>query len=817
MRTRFAIGILVTFVAFSVASAATFTWYGYRIYTELTPGSWRDPTEILDRNSRPLVALYGSEWRVAEPVTLSDLPDYVPNAFLAAEDTRFRSHFGVDPIGIGRATVSNLAAGGVTEGGSTITQQLAKMRFLSPRRTLRRKFMEFGLAPLIELRLSKNEILEAYLNEIYLGHRDGREVRGIGEAARVYFGMTPKNLTVAEAAMLAGMIRAPNRDNPDERARISKERRDAVLGVMLDKKWIDKDAHDRAVAADAEFRPGSRRLRPYPYLIAAVRQEFIDRVGERRLYTGGLKIHTSVDRTMQIAAEAAIRSGTQRLRAANPALRRSRPLQGALLSVEPATGGIRALVGGSDFRRSQFDRTRLMRRQLGSAAKPFAYAAAIESRSITPATVIEDAPVEIRLASNQVWRPRNYDQQFRGPVTVREAFEKSLNVPAVRVAQEVGVERVRDVFASAGFSGDLSETPAIALGVDDISMRELVAAYSIFPNLGVRIEPHLVEHVDTRTGGEIYKYSDKRTRTLDPSVAYVIHSLMRGVVMRGTAASLNQYGLGYVAGKTGTTNNYRDAWFIGYTPDLLTAVWVGFDDGTPLRLSSAQAAVPIWAAYMSRAPHIAADIKPPTGVTIVEIEAATGRLWELGCGPSVVEAFLSGTEPREQCGGYFSGSLVMGPYEEPPMMTEEQWAEWAKSMSALREGEVVKDPDLSTMSDADTLDLDQADSIEANRQLDEARRELEEERRREQTRQPVNTPVVPPPAVAIPLPPPPPPPSPPKDSTDSIGVSIPSSGPPISARPPGQAPTPKNRAAFSPSPDLAWRETRGRLQGTPTR
>ncbi|HXV16423.1 MAG TPA: transglycosylase domain-containing protein, partial [Gemmatimonadaceae bacterium] len=371
MRTRLAIGVLVAFLAFTGMAAGIFGWYGYRVYTELTPGSWRSPTEILDRNGRTIVSLYGSDWRVAEPVILAKLPDYVPNAFLAAEDSRFRSHIGIDPIGLGRAAVSNVMAGGVTEGGSTITQQLAKTRFLTAKRTLSRKFVEAGLALMIELRLSKDEILEAYLNEVYLGHRDGREVRGLGEAARVYFGKAPEQLTVAEAALIAGMIRAPNRDNPDERARIAKERRDAVLGVMLQKKWIDKDAHDRAVASDAEFRPGSRRLRPHPYLLAALRQEFIERVGERQLATGGMKIHTAVDETMQVAAENAVRAGTLRLRSAHGYLQRRKPLQAALLSVEPASGGIRALVGGSDFTRSQFDRTRLMKRQPGSAAKVF--------------------------------------------------------------------------------------------------------------------------------------------------------------------------------------------------------------------------------------------------------------------------------------------------------------------------------------------------------------------------------------------------------------------------------------------------------------
>ena len=683
MRTRLAIIIVVAFAGLSLLAGATFGWYGYRIFTELSPGSWNAPTEILDRNGKTIVALYGPEWRVAEPVSLAELPDHIPNAFLAAEDSRFRSHLGIDPIGVGRAAISNIAAGGVTEGGSTITQQLAKMRFLSPDRTFTRKALEAGLAPMIELRLTKDEILEAYLNEVYLGHRDGREVRGLGEAARVYFGKNGKNLTVAEAALIAGMIRAPNRDNPDERSKIARERRDAVLGVMAQKKWIEEAERDRAMKAPAEFDPGSRRARPHPYLIAAIRHEFIERLGERKLNLGGIRIHTAVDQSMQNAAERAVRTGTQRLRAGHSWLRRSKPLQAALLSVEPASGGIRALVGGSNFRTSQYDRTRQMQRQPGSAAKPFTYAAAIGERRITPSSILEDAPIEIRLARNNVWKPQNYDQQFRGQVTVRQAFEKSLNVPAIRLASNIGVGNVQEVLHDAGIEGDLSDTPAIALGVDEVSMRELVEAYSIFPNLGMRASPYLIDRVDGRDGDAIYEHEAETAEALDPAVAYVMHSLMRGVVASGTAARLNQYGLGYVAGKTGTTSNYRDAWFVGYVPDLLTAVWVGFDDGSPLRISSGEAAIPTWAEFMKRATHSKSDVAAPAGVSIVEVEAATGRIWQTGCGPSVTEVFLSGTEPAERCGGLWDGQILI--YEEPAFITEEQWAQWAREMAGLQE------------------------------------------------------------------------------------------------------------------------------------
>ena len=768
MRTRIAIGILACFVVLAGFSATAFGWYGYRVFTELTPGSWNTPTEILDRNGKTLVSLYGGEWRVAEPVNLADLPDHIPNAFLAAEDTRFRSHFGVDPIGIGRAAVSNIAAGGVTEGGSTITQQVAKTRFLSPERTMTRKFLEAGLSLMIEARLSKDEILEAYINEVYLGHRDGREVRGLGEAARLYFGKSAKNLSISEVALITGMIRAPNRDNPDERAKIAKQRRDAVLRVMATKGWITENERKKAAATDAEFRPGTRRTRPHPFLIAAVRQEFIDRVGRRQLNRGGLKIHTAVDRTMQLAAERAVRVGTQRLRAGHSYLRRKQPLQGALLSIEPASGGIRALVGGSNFRTSQFDRTRRMKRQPGSAAKPFTYAAAISERRITPSSILEDAPIEITLARNNVWKPKNYDQRFRGQVTVRQAFEKSLNVPAIRVASNIGADRIENVMHDAGIEGDLSNTPAIALGVDDVTMRELVEAYSIFPNLGARANPFLISKVEDRDGDELYSREPDLNEGMDPATAYVMHSLMRGVVLRGTAARLNQYGLGYVAGKTGTTNSYRDAWFVGYVPDLLTAVWVGFDDGTPLRISSGEAAVPMWAEYMRRAPHSKSDLQAPEGVSILEVEAATGRVWRAGCGPSVVEVFLSGTEPRDVCGGYWEGDPTLTGFEEPSYLTEEQWAEWMRQMAGMQEDSLY--PVIDTVGYE--VEIEASDTIG----VEPEDPEIPVIDSIPLPRDTIRPPVVPPPVVPPPIIPPPPPspvppaapPNPPPVPIDSV-------------------------------------------------
>ena len=766
MRARLAAAILIGLILIAAINVAVLSWYGFRVINELPPGSWTRPTEIADRNGDTFLALYGPEWRLTEPVILKDLPPHIPNAFLAAEDVRFRSHLGIDPLGVGRALFRNVRAGGIAQGGSTITQQLAKTHFLSAERTFTRKGIEAVLALLIELRLSKDEILEAYLNDVYLGHRDGRSVLGLDEAARAYFDKKPAKLTAAETAMLAGMIRAPNRDNPDEQARVARERRNAVLGVMLKRGWIDKQEHDEAIRQRIRFRPGSLPLTPHPFLVAALRTEIRDKVGDRRLRTPGLKIYTAIDPKMQAAAEAAVRGGTQRLRKRYRWLSRKEALQAAILSVEPYSGGVRALVGGSDFRKSQFDRTRRMKRQPGSALKPFTYAAAIASRKVTPATMVEDKAVAIRLAKNDIWRPQNYDERFRGTVTVREAFEKSLNTPAVRIADDVGVDEVTEVLEDAGVSGELSQTPAVALGVDDISMRELVAAYTIFPNLGERTEPHLIEKIESASGRRIYRFKQRRREVLDPAVAYVVHSLMRGVVKRGTGSDLSRLGLGHIAGKTGTTNDYRDAWFVGYAPDLLTAAWVGFDDGTPLRISSGEAALPIWAAYMAKAPHKRGEIAPPEGVRMVGIEPDSGLLWRSGCGQRMEEAFLEGTEPEENCRGRVARPPITFEYRDPPVITPEESSERSREIPGLGEVQIVIDPNAGPPpeddDDPDTLNeeerravdeqLEKAvedlapflapptenpspDSRESEKELEKQQKQLEKEQKREEKRE----------------------------------------------------------------------------------
>ncbi|HEY0787851.1 MAG TPA: penicillin-binding transpeptidase domain-containing protein, partial [Thermoanaerobaculia bacterium] len=449
-------------------------------------------------------------------------------------------------------------------------------------------------------------------------------------------------------------------------------------------------------------------------------------LGARRVAAGSLTIRTGIDGTMQRAAEVAVRGGTRRLRDRYAWLRRDEPLQAALLAIDPATGAIRALVGGANWEKSQFDRTRRMRRQAGSALKPFTYAAAIAERRITPASILEDEPVEIRLSRNDVWKPANYDERYRGSVTVREAFEKSLNTTAVRVADEVGVPKVRRLLDEAHIGGELSTTPAIALGVDEVSMRELAGAYTIFPNLGKRAEPHLIESVESARGRTLWRFRGRPDPVLDPAAAYVVHSLMRGVVQRGTASRLADHGLGYLAGKTGTTNDYRDAWFVGYAPDLLAVSWVGFDDGAPLRISSAEAALPVWESFMARAPHQKADLARPDGVTVVAIEPSSGLRWRAGCGQRFEEVFLEGTEPETECRGYVELPPLLAGFEEPDVITAEEFDRWLRE--APPQVEIVLEPPSGEDDDPDVLSPEEREDVD--RQVEEAlpdRRELERE------------------------------------------------------------------------------------------
>jgi penicillin-binding protein 1B len=667
-----------------------------RLTRELVNHSWRAPTIILSAARQPpvrIATLYGIDWRTTPPVTIASVPDHVSRAFLAAEDVRFHHHIGIDPIGMVRALFTNIRAHGIAAGGSTIDQQIVKSRFLSQERTWRRKIPEIILAVLLDARMSKNEILEIYLNDVYLGHNNGKPVLGIDEAARLYFDKRPSELRVDEAAALAGMIRAPNRDTPEKRPDVVRARRDAILAVMHDHDWINDAQFAAAKSHAIEFAGGDIPREPYPFYLRALRADIVKEIGVTPIIEGGLTIVCEMDADAQRNAERIAARAPAQLSAAHSWIRaqtRTEPLQVALLSVDPRNGGVRALVGGSDYNVSPFDRTSAMHRQPGSAFKTFAYLAAIASKKATTASLLIDAPVSIEVSGNESWQPHNYDGRYRGRVTLRESFEHSLNVPTVRLSEEIGVSRVADTAEEFGFEEKFARIPALPLGVTEVSMRELTAAYTPFPNLGIRVEPFLLREVRNREGKSLYVHELEQKRVAKADVTYILHTLLRGVVQRGTASRLKRYGLGYVAGKTGTTSDYRDAWFVGYVPDMVTSVWVGFDHGAPLRLSSGEAAIPIWGAYMSSIPHLRSEPKAPPGVTFREIDSETGMLWQDGCPPPIQEVFLDGTAPTHNCPAGFFGNIVRriffdrDNFDEPPAITLEEFRKWANDVDQSR-------------------------------------------------------------------------------------------------------------------------------------
>ena len=696
-RPRWAIVFAVIFFLGFEALAVYVFVLNRRLTNELVRHTWRQPTFLLSgarSSSTTIATLYGVDWRITPPISIRSLPGYVPSAFLAAEDVRFHHHVGFDPIGIARAMFTNLRAGGITQGGSTIDQQIVKARFLSQERTWRRKFVEVVLAVLLDARLSKDEILEIYLNDVYLGHNGGKPVLGIDEGSRLYLNKLPKDLRVDEAAMLASIVRAPNRDNPWKRPDIVRARRDAILAVMQKHGWIREEQYRDAVSRDVRFVQGSIPQAAYPFYLRAVRSELVKEIGVRSVIEGALTIVCEMDPSAQRAAERVARRIPSQLADRYSwihAESRSEPLQTAILSVDPRSGGIRALVGGTDYDLSPFDRTANMRRQPGSAFKTFAYLAAVASKRATPATLLLDSPVSIPVKGEDPWQPHNYDERYRGRVTLREAFEKSLNVPTVRLTQQIGLNRVVDTAENFGFDEKFSNIPALPLGVTEVTMRELTAAYTPFPNLGTRVEPYLLTEVRNGSGKVMYRHELESKKVVDADAAYVMHTLLRGVVQRGTASRLKRWGLGYVAGKTGTTNDYRDAWFVGYTPDMVTTVWVGFDRGAPLRLSSAEAAIPIWAAYMSAIPHLHSEPAAPPGVTFRDIDPDSGMLWRDGCPGPWREVFLAGTAPTHYCPVGLLGSILRRVFfdkehfDEPPAITYDQFRRWTEEVDRERQ------------------------------------------------------------------------------------------------------------------------------------
>lgn len=599
--------------------------------------------------------LRGSSRQVREWIPLSQMPPRLVEAILAVEDRRFYSHPGIDPMAIGRAVWRNLTKGGVVQGGSTITQQLAKNLFYTPQRTFARKVKEALAAIVLETKYRKQDILESYLNEIYLGQAGFVSIYGVGEAAHRYFGKNVGELTTGEMAMIAGLVKGPNTFAPTKHRALAQQRRDVVLRLLREQGHVTEHEWKVAVNQPLQVAPPDDVLADAPYFLDTVLRQVEEAIGTP--LPEGLRIDSTLDAIMQQIATEGLENGLARLERAYPALRGSdQLLQGAVAILEPSTGAMLALVGGRDYRVSQFNRAVQAHRQAGSLFKPFVYLAAFEaSRTgtppyMTPASLLADEPVTFE-SEGVTWAPQNYDKQFRGNVTLRSALEQSLNVPAVRVAKAVGTQPILDVIRQLGVTSALTNDLSLALGSPAVSLLDMVTAYGVLANRGIWVHPTSLRAISDRDGLVLWTPAPDRRQGVSPQAAYLVTSLMEGVVQRGTAAKAKVLGLtGSIAGKTGTTDGYRDAWFVGYTSELVIGVWVGFDDERAIRLTGAQAALPIWIDIARRMlPEHIDPFTPPSGIVARAIDPKTGQLATSQCPEQVEEVFIEGTEPTVYC------------------------------------------------------------------------------------------------------------------------------------------------------------------------
>jgi penicillin-binding protein 1A len=713
-------------------------------------------TKVFDRNGE-LIADFFIERRFLVP--LKEIPLYLQQATIAVEDARFYSHHGIDPIGILRAMRANFRAGGVREGASTITQQVARTLFLTPERTLDRKLREVILARRIEQRFSKNQILEMYLNQIFYGHN----AYGVEAAAQNYFGKSVRDLSLGEAALIAGLSSAPNRYSPLNNLELSLQRRHHVLRRMIDAGYLTPERVEEVEREPIHLNPQKQLINKAPYFVEYVRRYLEEQYGATALYRGGFNVYTTLDLRLQTAAEQAIRQGLlaidkrhgyrgplkrltltgaplidqQAIQAVTLAadadaaihigdkldgvvlevhenqvvvavkssrgildkegfawvreaklqrnfynrrmlsaqeifspgdviqvrvahidprsqtphlvLEQEPVVQGALFSMEASTGYVLAMVGGYDFTSSQFNRAMQATRQPGSAFKPIIYATAIAS-GMTAASIIIDAPVIKANATDQeLWKPENYSQKFYGPTTLRTAITHSRNLVTIRLLDKIGVSAVVDYAKRLGITSPLAPYLSLALGSSDVTLTELTTAYGVFANGGMYVPPIFISKITDAQGHVLEEHFPQAKRVIKPEVAYIMTNLLENVVKRGTGRRVRALGRP-AAGKTGTTNDFRDAWFMGFTPEIVTGVWTGIDDRTTLgyRETGGRVASPIWLNFMREAMRgrPITDFIIPSGVRFVRVNAKDG-VPAIGAteAETIFEVFIEGTEP----------------------------------------------------------------------------------------------------------------------------------------------------------------------------
>jgi penicillin-binding protein 1B len=638
----------------------------------LPPGSERiDRIDVLPSASREkvtldppvLTSLMTGEREKRRQVRLRQIPKDVINAVLAIEDRRFFEHPGVDPIRMVGALITNLTGEkSYLVGGSTITQQLVRNIFLASvmanptEKSMRRKVTEQMMAIVLERRASKDEILEFYLNEVYLGQRGSFAIHGVAEGARLFFGKDVNNVSLAEAATMAGVIHSPHNLSPFTSPARARDRRNVVLQEMAQAGFITRDAAQAASREPLVTVPRALDAEA-PYFVDMVGQQLAERFPDIMRATDQVDVYTTLDLNLQRAAQDAVREGLAQVDSLLSRRKRAQAAQAALIAVDPRTGEILAWVGGRSYNQSQFNRVLTARRQPGSVFKPFVYLAAFEKAAeegrtdLTPATVVDDEPTTFWY-DDQAYEPRNYENDYAGPVTLRDALAHSRNVVAVKVAEMVGYDTVAAFWKRMGTSTSPKPYPSIALGAFEATPFEIATAYTVFPNLGRLRQLQAIRQINTDFHRAATPAWPEPRPVARPQTAYLVENMMRSVINEGTGAGVRGYGFALdAAGKTGTTNDMRDAWFVGFTPELLTVVWVGFDDNTALGLSGAQAALPIWTSFMMSAlsGHPNLRLPEPDGIVYADIDKDNGKLASPGCPRVFHEAFLPGTVPTEVC------------------------------------------------------------------------------------------------------------------------------------------------------------------------
>jgi len=615
--------------------------------------------------------LFDSAREKRRAVRYDDLPPNLVNAILSAEDKRFFEHPGFDFIRIFGAAWNDLRHGSHLQGASTITMQVARTFFLSTERNWRRKIAEAMLSFELEQRFSKKQIFEMYANEVYLGNRGSFGVRGFAQASVVYFGKDLRQLSLGESAFLAGIIRAPNYySSADRHPERGLQSRDRVLPQMVENKYITEADAQQAKLEPLKIVHTSATSSEAPYFVDMVKDHLLDKYSENDLLSQNYRVYTTLDPALQRAAATAVETGVKNVDALlakkyakwkkeKTKKGNTEPIpqvQVALVSLDPRTGEIRALIGGRDYGQSQLNHA-IAHRQPGSVFKPFVYAAAFDNAVdgvqpvVTPATPVDDEPTTFEF-DGQEYTPNNYGERFLGHVTVRDALTNSLNVATVKVAEMIGYGRVVQIARQMGLGNNIRATPAVALGAYEMNPVEVAAGYTAFGQGGVRAEPQFLRGVVSANGTVLEKSVPETHSVLDPRVAYLVTSILKDVLNKGTGASVRAKGFSLpAAGKTGTS---RDGWFAGYTSNLVTVIWVGFDDNRDLGFTGGVAVAPIWADFMIKATTLPGyknvkDFDPPDGIQDVMIDPETSELATASCPTTRAEVYVNGSAPTQYC------------------------------------------------------------------------------------------------------------------------------------------------------------------------